>query len=145
MKTSSFDVFNYLTKRYEVDPNTNCWVWKQSCGNHGYGNAHIGGKFYLAHRLSHEHFKGLIPIGYEIDHLCFNKRCINPNHLEAVTKYENLRRENVKRALSPCLNGHGIEFRYRQYCGRMVCKKCARESQLKSIAKRQQIENINKR
>lgn len=139
-KKSSFDILTYLTKRSEVDPNSGCWVWKNSCGSHGYGNAYRDGKFVLAHRLSYEHFKGEIPVGYQIDHLCFNQRCVNPDHLEAVTRYENLRRENVKRALSPCLHGHGIEHRYRRYSGVMICRACAKESKQRSKLKRLTIE-----
>lgn len=77
---------------FEVDASTGCWNWTGPIGNQrsGYGRC---GKHW-AHRVSFVHFKGLIPDGLQIDHLCRNARCVNPDHLEAVTGTENCRRGN---------------------------------------------------
>ena len=72
---------------------TGCWRWFGNTANNGYGRfCAKGDRRYLAHRWSYEHFKGPIPDGMEIDHTCGKRDCVNPDHLEAVTHYENLRR-----------------------------------------------------
>lgn len=82
-----------------------CWVWIGARHFKGYGS--FCGK---AHRFSYELFKGPIPAGLTIDHLCRNTYCVNPEHLEAVTN-----RENILRGISPpaifakkthCSKGH---------------------------------------
>lgn len=62
-----------------------CWLWTGSIMRNGYGRMCVG-KWQLAHRLSYEWFVGSIPEGTEIDHLCRKVNCVNPRHLEAVTK-----------------------------------------------------------
>jgi hypothetical protein len=67
---------------------TPCWIWQWYIDPTGYGK--IGGKW--AHRVYFKAFKGEIPSGLEIDHLCRNRPCVNPRHLEAVTRQQNVRR-----------------------------------------------------
>ncbi len=76
---------------FELDAVTGCWVWGRSAPQ-GYGRINVHGRAVAAHRFSYQHFKGPIAVGLEIDHLCCNKRCVNPDHLDAVSQAENVRR-----------------------------------------------------
>lgn len=77
---------------YAVDPDTGCWVWLKSKNPSGYGWSHINRKTMMAHKVYYIRYKGKVPLGLEIDHLCRNKSCVNPDHLEAVTAQENQHR-----------------------------------------------------
>lgn len=131
-----------LLERFEerVTKTKKCWVWNGYVNVYGYGEARFkdfGYKLVKAHRLSHLLFKGEIPEGLCIDHLCRNKVCVNPNHLEAVTLDENKRRGYSPPAINSrkthCPYGHiyqgdnlvtyirnGNTIRY--------CKKCIKQS-----------------
>lgn len=76
---------------YVVDE-SGCWVWQRTRTPAGYGNAWDGGRTVGAHRLFYERHVGPIPDGYVIDHLCRNKSCVNPDHLEAVPQAVNIQR-----------------------------------------------------
>lgn len=88
-------VEGYLLERIEVEPETGCWLWTGALHQQetGYGVACIRQQKYFAHRLAHEVFIGPIPPGFQVDHLCRVRRCICPDHIEAVTQHENLRRQ----------------------------------------------------
>ena len=71
-----------------------CWLWVGGRARpNGYGNLSVNNRLVNVHRLSYELRKGPIPDGLTIDHLCRVRLCINPDHLEAVTRAENTRRE----------------------------------------------------
>jgi hypothetical protein len=100
-----------LLEKIEIDHNRGCWIWTASVGSPGYGQLSICGKPETAHRLSYRIFRGDIPPGLFIDHLCRNRRCINPYHLEAVTHQVNMAR------------GQGGPAHARRMMERTHCKK----------------------
>lgn len=73
-----------------------CWEWVGGKSGTGYGCWKVNGKTRRAYRVMYERAKGPVPEGKELDHLCRNRLCVNPDHLEPVT-----RRENVLRGISP--------------------------------------------
>ena len=83
--------FSRLVRR-TVLTESGCLEWTGSNNGHGYGEVRIGGKKRYAHRLAYEAKVGPIADGMVIDHLCRNRACINPLHLEATTHTLNIRR-----------------------------------------------------
>jgi hypothetical protein len=120
-----------------VDRQANgCWRWTGAIDQQGYGRIDVGAPSHTmvyVHRVMYELHRGAIPAGLHIDHLCRNRWCCNPDHLEAVTSGENFRRgmspSAVQARSSFCIRGH--EFTpdntriYRN--GRRVCMQCQRE------------------
>lgn len=86
------------------NPQTECWEWIGALAWNGYGIVGLPGQHRncLAHRLVYEREHGPVPDGQELDHLCRNRRCVNPGHLEVVTRRTNARR-GAKAKLSPAL------------------------------------------
>ena len=108
-----------------------CWEWPKSCGSHGYGQVGWGGKdarrLVLAHRMSYLIFLGPIPEGMTVDHLCRNRRCINPAHLRLLTNLENARANGMS-ARTHCPHGHPYneENTYFDPKGHRYCRECSR-------------------
>lgn len=90
-----------LIDRREDD---DCWNWQGTVHSSGYGNIQHRGEKWRAHRLIYTLLHGPIPEGLDLDHLCRNRRCVNPNHLEPVTRGENVRRG--KALITHCPYGH---------------------------------------
>ena len=87
-KMTPTEFVNFMHK-VTVNGTGDCWTWKGKQHRHNYGLAHQDGDSCWVHRLSYTHFKGAIPKGLVIDHICENKRCVNPEHLKAVTLSQN--------------------------------------------------------
>lgn len=65
----------------KVTTTDSCWLWTAACGADGYGRFGVGKQSKLAHRVAYEATHGPIPTGMVLDHLCFVRRCVNPEHL----------------------------------------------------------------
>jgi hypothetical protein len=87
-----------------------CWPWVGAITPAGYGHFYWGGRSSSAHRFAYELIVGPIPAGLHVDHLCRNRRCVNPHHLEPVTIRENLLRGETmtarRAAATHCPRGH---------------------------------------
>lgn len=126
-----------------------CWIWMGARTPAGYGSVGTGKRsgvsIVYAHRFAYELVKGQIPDGLVIDHLCRVPPCVNPEHLEAVTHRENVRRgkNGVLRHLHAprasranpdgCLRGHPYTT---TASGRRYCRTCGEASRRRMVARR---------
>lgn len=113
-----------------LDP-SGCWLWT-TCKNNGYGVFHINHRQSRSHRLAYISLVGAIPEGLQLDHLCRVRNCVNPDHLEPVTRKENILRgegfaaKNARQ--THCINGHKFTpentRNITQDGGRFVLRQC---------------------
>lgn len=115
------------------DEETGCWSWTGCVTSTGYGRVWNGQRSDWAHRVIYKLASRTIPDGLVLDHLCRNRRCVNPDHLEPVTD-----RQNTMRGVNPeatrarhkskthCLRGHplfGLNIRIDNR-GHRICRAC---------------------
>lgn len=148
-RLSSPSILDRFWARVEKNPSPDgCWTWLGRVNNAGYGSIRIMGRAaspMLVHHFAYELLVGSIPQGGEIDHLCKNRRCVNPTHLEVVTHSENCKRGNSglawalhQRAKTHCPKGHPYDLfnTYYDKNGGRQCRICkserARESHLRN-------------
>jgi hypothetical protein len=131
-----------------IDADGDCWVWTGARTSKGYGN--INGR--AAHRLVYEALVGPIPVGLWIDHLCRNRPCVNPDHLEPVPPRENVIRgaglAAAKAGQTHCVNGHlfdeaNTRYETRGNYQRRSCRACARVRELKRYHQRKREQDGN--
>ena len=114
----------FFDKVQEVE--SGCWEWSAAVVNKGYGKFNERkGRAVYAHRWCYEFMVGPIPDGLQLDHLCRNTICVNPDHLDPVTNRVNTLRGN--KVQNTCLRGHTFtpENTYIRPNGRRTCRACA--------------------
>ena len=129
---------SYIEARSVIEPNSGCWLWLLSDGSHGYPQGSLpsvtGERVSLAHRLSYLAYNGPIPMQHEVDHLCRNRCCVNPAHLEATTKHANRARQHGKSVPANYTAEDGCSTcgaEYRKIYGKLVCPECVKLSKQK--------------
>jgi len=132
-------LLNFSTKYTDINL---CWVWTGALSSDGYGIFRMGDKLYRAHRASYILHKGEIPDGLHIDHLCRNKVCVNPEHLEAVTQKVNNARAAA--AKTHCPRGHNYVIYGRVWGKTSKAKYCIQCNREKTKARRARAKNQNK-
>lgn len=132
MTTSKSHIQRFTEKIHEDA--RGCWIWDAYVGTNGYGRFSVDNRGALAHRWSYEYHISEIPEALVLDHLCRNRSCVNPWHLEPITQ-----RVNIERGLTPvphnrlkthCPRGHEYteENIYRMPNGWRACLDCKKAS-----------------
>ncbi len=124
------DTQRIVSDRVSVVPITGCWMWMSYLNKHLYSRITIKSRNYTGHRISYLAFRGPIPRGMELDHLCRNRWCCNPDHLEIVTSKENTMRGTsfaaVNAARTTCKAGHTFDMTRRGKHVQRGCRTCRR-------------------
>lgn len=138
-KMTMFELFDR-----HIDRSGYCWFWTAALKENGYGFFGARGYNGYAHRFSYEYYVGQIPDDKELDHLCRNRRCVNPVHLELVTRRVNQLRSpisvtGVNASKTSCNRGHKLDSINTRYyyakggSGFLVrrCRRCHADAQLR--------------
>jgi hypothetical protein len=143
MKTVPIPPIVRIMRRVRIPTADGCWEWQGPKERDGYVRVGVGSRTdrtarrAYAHRITYEHYVGPIPDGLQLDHLCRNRSCCNPAHLEPVTPLENTRRGTLaavnssrQRAITHCQRGHPFsgENLYLTPKGRRICRACSNAS-----------------
>lgn len=118
-----------IMRNVEVDPISGCWLWTKARRS-GYATCRYDKRMWYVHRLTYVLAVGPVPDGLELDHLCRVRHCVNPAHLEPVTRRENLRRGDTfaarNAAKTHCPAGHPYDKKntYIQPNGGRRCRRC---------------------
>lgn len=142
--------FRRFAAKVALPDENGCMHWTAAKGYNGYGRIEVAGRKVLPHRLSYEHFVSPIPDGPVIDHLCRNRSCVSPEHLEAKSSRANLLAPGSEAltadhaARTHCPRGHelaGANLKPSGIArGRRECLSCARACAARGAARRRDIE-----
>jgi len=134
------DALARFMAKVEINDLTGCHVWTACIASNGYGRVNVGGKNRVAHRVAYATLVGEIPEGMYLDHLCKNRACVNPDHLEVVTHDENMAR-GAWAQMTHCVNGHEFtdENTFVQHGKYRGCRTCRNESVRKTRARQREV------
>lgn len=123
LPASAEKVLRVVLRHVAIQP-SGCWTWNGPRDIHGYGKVSHQGKTVGAHRWLWTQLRDPLSGEIELDHLCRNRACVNPEHLDPVTGSENVRRGHVARGSYECVR-HGPKTRRRS--GQLICRPCHAE------------------
>lgn len=131
-----------ILSKFTKGTSSECWAWQGPMSSNGYGNIPLetgrGARATSAHRAVYLILVGEIPAGLDLDHLCRNRRCVNPAHLEPVTRQENIRRAAAFK--TECAQGHAYSEENTYYPPSRptvrVCRECVANIQRRRRANR---------
>ena len=120
-----------LMRKIATDEQTGCWNYTGAIRRNGYGSIGSVGKTFLAHRVEDEYHRGPIPEGLHLDHLCRNRACVNPYHLEPVPVRVNVVDRSIgitafNARKTHCRHGHAFDDVNTYVCpgGKRRCRTC---------------------
>lgn len=141
------EAMNRFLDKVVPEPNTGCWIWSGMCSRkHRYGYFWYSGVNVLAHRWIWQQTNGAIPASFDIDHICRVRECVNPRHLRAVTRRDNLMAPgslsivNKNYLKTSCHRGHPLtqDNVYVFNGNHRACRLCKQIAQRKVDAKRKE-------
>jgi HNH endonuclease len=150
--TSMRLTFEDVLKRVQVQENE-CWLYPRRPQTSGHVQIACEGKVGQGHRVIYERLKGPVPPGLELDHLCRNRPCVNPDHVEPVTHQENIRRGYAAKPkkekpphypapprspLTHCCRGHALQGSNLRIHGRQKARICGICASLRSARYRRE-------
>jgi hypothetical protein len=132
-------------EKWMPEPNTGCWLWTGAVGLTGYSQIKVDGRCSTAHRVGWKLYRGPIPSGLVVDHLCRTRACVNPDHLRLVTQRINATENSVgptaiNAAKTHCKVGHQFtpDNVYLNRAGERKCRMCMKLNQRR---RRQELAN----
>lgn len=152
--TAEEPIIDRVMRRVAGDPRTGCWLWTGSLQPTGYARITVGGNGLFVHRWMFERFRGAIPDGFTVDHACHNadptcpggrcthRRCVRPEHLEAVHRGLNVLRGKTLTAANvaktACPRGHAYTGLVTQRGRRptRICRTCKNAQQRAYMARK---------
>lgn len=118
-----------IAAKFSVQHETGCQIWQGSLDRHGYGQIFAGGKTFRVHRLNYILAKGELDVSVKLDHLCRNRACINPDHLDPVSDRVNILRGESFSAVNArkthCDHGHEFSKTNTHFSKKRNCRACA--------------------